>query len=70
MVANVRQLEAAMLSAEEVLANVQRLYARLQLLPHEVGTNRRSATYQHLEAEIRMWADRYSQISGVSDISS
>jgi hypothetical protein len=55
---------AASLSAEDVLGHVQRLYARLQLLPGEMGTNRHSAAYTALEAEIRAWAARYSKMSG------
>jgi hypothetical protein len=54
------------LSADEVLDHVRRLYTRLRRLPGELGTNQQSAAYAALEAEIRMWADRYSKISGTS----
>jgi hypothetical protein len=64
--ADLRQLEATMLSPEEVLVNVQRLYARLQLLPGEVGTKTHSAAYTALQAEIRVWADRYLKITEIS----
>jgi hypothetical protein len=54
---------ASSLSADEVLAHVQRLYARLQLLP--VGTKQHSVAYTALEDEIRVWADRYRAGFGI-----
>ena len=57
-------LASSSFSADEALVHVQRLYARLQLLPGTVGMKQHSAAYTALEAEIRVWADRYSKISG------
>ena len=54
-------------SADEVLAHVRRLYTRLQQLRGGLGTNQQSAAYMALEAEIRVWADRYSDISATID---
>jgi len=62
-----QELMESPLSAVEILARVQRLYAQLQLLTGERGTNRQSAAYTKLEAEIRVWADRYSKISGATE---
>jgi hypothetical protein len=56
-------LASSSFSAEEVLTYVQRLFARLQLLPGEVGTKTHSAAYTALQTEIRVWADRYSKMS-------
>ena len=64
MNANPEESASSPLSAEETLAKVQELFAQLQLLPGEVGTNRHSAAYAALEAEIRVWADRYSRFEG------
>ena len=55
---------ASVLSAEEVLAKVKDLFAQLQRIRGEVGTNQHSAAYTALEAEIRAWAGRYSKMSG------
>ena len=62
MDANPQQLESALLCAEEILAHVQQLFAQLQQIPGEVGTNRHSAAYMALEAEIRARADRYTSL--------
>jgi hypothetical protein len=52
------------LSADEVLDHVRRLYKQLQQLRREPGTTQHVTAYAALEAEIRVWADRYTQISG------
>jgi hypothetical protein len=62
---HLRRPEVATLSAEQALANVRQLFAQLQQLTNEVGRNRHSAAYAELEAQIRMWADRYTKISAV-----
>ena len=61
---NPEESVSSSLPAEEILSKVQQLFAQLQLL-REAGTNRHSKAYTALEAEIRAWADRYSEIGGM-----
>lgn len=63
MDANPEESVSSSLSADEVLAKVKELFAQLQRLRGEVGTNHHGAAYTTLEAEIRMWANRYSKTS-------
>jgi len=60
---NRNETVASQFSAEEILAHVRRLYARLRQLPSEPGGTQNSAAYKSLEAEIRVWAGRYSTVS-------